>query len=231
MSLPAVGDREQQYMWDLIERLFPIHRSILGPGIARVLEVISDYIPLRIRTFPTGLRCGSWTVPQEWSLEEAYVARAHRVEFETMTAGTSMYAHPIIPSLLVDEAGTVQGIRVVTDDRTNDDTRAMAYRLAVNLRNRFTAWALDCKEIPAGEGQTPVGSRFEHQICRGADQKLGQNLLRCVGPARAKDFGLRAVVDETAARNVAERHRICKYRSLVACVARFPYRYPVVQEV
>ncbi|MGE3538593.1 MAG: DUF4910 domain-containing protein [Candidatus Tectimicrobiota bacterium] len=75
MTPLAVSDRATQSMWDLIERLFPIHRSILGPGIARVLEVLGEAVPLQVRSFPSGLRCGSWTVPQEWSLEEAYVAR------------------------------------------------------------------------------------------------------------------------------------------------------------
>lgn len=60
-------------MWRLVSRLFPIFRSISGPGVKRVLDAIGEELPLTVREYPTGLACGSWTVPQEWEPLEAYV--------------------------------------------------------------------------------------------------------------------------------------------------------------
>lgn len=122
----------------------------------------------------------------EYDDEQAYIARALRAEYEVLLAGTTMYAHPIIPSVLVDAAGIVRGIRIVTDDRiqvfsggdvTPDDIRAAAYRLAVNLRGQFSRWNLACEALPPEEGQSPVGRNFVHDICRGADETLQQRLV------------------------------------------------------
>lgn len=73
MENPNPGAAEREAMWKLAERLFPIFRSICGPGVKRVLEAIGGEIPLRIREYPTGLECGSWTVPREWEPLEAYL--------------------------------------------------------------------------------------------------------------------------------------------------------------
>jgi len=69
-----VGAAAQESMWRRVSRLFSIYRSIAHPGVERVLDVIREDVPgLVTRTYPSGLRCGSWTVPQEWDVDEAYV--------------------------------------------------------------------------------------------------------------------------------------------------------------
>ena len=55
----------------LFDRLWPICRSITGPGISKSLEIMQDYIPIKIREIPTGTKLFDWTVPQEWELERA----------------------------------------------------------------------------------------------------------------------------------------------------------------
>lgn len=76
-AIPCIknpGETEKSAMWDLAQRLFPIHRSILGPGITQVLDQIAREIPsLDVREFPTGTVGGDWTVPQEWTVDEAYI--------------------------------------------------------------------------------------------------------------------------------------------------------------
>ncbi len=60
-----------QQMDSLFDRLWPICRSITGPGISQSLEIMKDYIPITIKEVPTGTKVFDWIVPQEWALERA----------------------------------------------------------------------------------------------------------------------------------------------------------------
>ena len=60
-----------QQIDDLFDRLWPICRSITGPGISQSLKVMQDYIPITIKEVPTGTEVFDWIVPQEWELERA----------------------------------------------------------------------------------------------------------------------------------------------------------------
>jgi hypothetical protein len=110
--------------------------------------------------------------------EKDYIARALELEYRALAGGTSMYAHPVIVSILVDDQGISQGIRVVTDDRASDADRHLAVVLSKNLQARFSPWRLNCQDIPMKEGEQRVGDAFIHQICRGTNPDgSGQSLL------------------------------------------------------
>jgi aminopeptidase-like protein len=55
----------------LFDRLFPICRSITGPGLRESLEIFKEHMPLTIHGVPTGEKVLDWTVPQEWAVESA----------------------------------------------------------------------------------------------------------------------------------------------------------------
>ena len=60
--------------YGLARELFPICRSITGPGIRETLAIIHREIPeMVIHEVPSGTRCLDWTVPPEWSIREAYI--------------------------------------------------------------------------------------------------------------------------------------------------------------
>ena len=65
----AVGDE----MYALVERLYPICRSITGDGVRTTLAALRDHIPLELREVPTGTRVLDWTVPKEWNIRDAYI--------------------------------------------------------------------------------------------------------------------------------------------------------------
>jgi aminopeptidase-like protein len=60
-------------MYGLIERLYPICRSITGEGVRRTLDIIAEYLPLERSEVPSGTPVFDWTVPLEWNIRDAYV--------------------------------------------------------------------------------------------------------------------------------------------------------------
>jgi len=61
-------------IYELVKRLFPIHRSITGKGFRESLRIIKEYLPeIEIGSIRSGERCFDWTVPEEWDIEEAYI--------------------------------------------------------------------------------------------------------------------------------------------------------------
>lgn len=61
-------------MHALVAELFPIHRSVTGPGVRATLARLAGEIPLEVREVPSGTEVLDWTVPREWRLHDAYVA-------------------------------------------------------------------------------------------------------------------------------------------------------------
>ena len=74
MSKPAPDAPLGQAMHDLATRLFPICRSITGPGIRETLRILQEFIPLQIHEVPTGTPVFDWTVPKEWTIRDAFIA-------------------------------------------------------------------------------------------------------------------------------------------------------------
>lgn len=133
-----------------------------GPPSVR-LERLEDFALCPAE--PSGLR----EVYFAYDDELDYIAKAMESEYKFLQGGTSVYAHPVILSVLVDEAGAVRGIRIVTDDRISDSERRISVNLARNLKARFGRWDVECEDIPLGPGEKAVGRQFLHEACVGED--------------------------------------------------------------
>ena len=58
----------------LIKKLYPINRSLTGPGNVETLKIIKKIIPnLKIIKFKSGKKIFDWTIPSEWSVKSAYI--------------------------------------------------------------------------------------------------------------------------------------------------------------
>jgi aminopeptidase-like protein len=58
----------------LLERLFPINRSLTGDGNRETLRILQETIrDLKIIEVPSGTQAFDWIVPQEWRVKSAYV--------------------------------------------------------------------------------------------------------------------------------------------------------------
>ncbi|HKN52026.1 MAG TPA: DUF4910 domain-containing protein [Amycolatopsis sp.] len=58
----------------LVERLYPICRSITGDGTRQTLDIIGEHIALDRHEVPTGTQVLDWTIPLEWNIRDAYIA-------------------------------------------------------------------------------------------------------------------------------------------------------------
>jgi len=58
---------------DVLNRLFPICRSITGNGTRDTLAILQQVTDFDIIEIPSGTKCYDWTVPDEWNINDAYV--------------------------------------------------------------------------------------------------------------------------------------------------------------
>lgn len=60
-------------MKKIIQDLYKMNRCLLGEGYDSALQYINHLIPLDILTYPSGTKVGTWKVPQEWVVRDAWV--------------------------------------------------------------------------------------------------------------------------------------------------------------
>jgi hypothetical protein len=160
-----------------------------GGPMGQTLESFGDFMTCMPE--PSGLR----EVAFNYDDEQDYIAKALELEYQFLQGGTSVYAHPVIVSLLVDEAGVVRGRRIVTDNRISDLARRTAFTLIRNFKARYSEWSLNCEDIPLQEGEQPVGNQFEHELCTG--QSPDGRALIAIEASYLRKRGQRAVNIET----------------------------------
>ena len=93
-------------MFHLIERLYPICRSITGDGVRQTLRILQEYIPLTIREVPSGTRVFDWAVPKEWNIKDAYIKNSKGeklVDFHKSNLHVLNYSLPIHEKVSLDE--------------------------------------------------------------------------------------------------------------------------------
>ncbi|MCF2909707.1 DUF4910 domain-containing protein [Pseudoalteromonas sp. DL2-H2.2] len=91
---------------DLYDELYPILRSITGPGLRQSYDIFGRYLPLERLSIPSGTVLFDWQVPQEWHCDEAYllgpdgerVADMHRLNLEVVN-----YSEPVDITLSLEE--------------------------------------------------------------------------------------------------------------------------------
>ncbi|HXA61303.1 MAG TPA: DUF4910 domain-containing protein [Streptosporangiaceae bacterium] len=93
-------------MHALVERLYPLCRSITGDGVRRTLEIVGESIALEVHEVPTGTEVLDWTIPREWNIRDAYIKDASGrrvVDFAESNLHVVGYSVPVHATMTLDE--------------------------------------------------------------------------------------------------------------------------------
>lgn len=95
-----------KHMYELIEKLYPICRSITGNGVRATLQHIQSMIPLELHEVPTATEVFDWTIPKEWNIRDAYVKNAQGervIDFKRHNLHVLNYSIPIHAAMSLKE--------------------------------------------------------------------------------------------------------------------------------
>ncbi|MGB3813687.1 MAG: DUF4910 domain-containing protein [Shinella sp.] len=90
----------------LVSRLYPICRSITGAGVRDTLAILSEHVDIAVREVPSGTQVFDWTVPQEWTVRDAYICSASGkrvVDFARSNLHLVSYSAPVARRMPLSE--------------------------------------------------------------------------------------------------------------------------------
>lgn len=99
-------------IYTLANTLFPICRSITGPGVDETLRIINNYvcdgtdIRFNINKVPSGTQVFDWTVPKEWSIKDGFIENESGekiVDFKDSNLHIMGYSTPVDRWVNLDE--------------------------------------------------------------------------------------------------------------------------------
>jgi aminopeptidase-like protein len=102
MDSQAVGKE----IYELIEALYPICRSITGNGFRESMRILKDHVPLELHEVPSGTHVFDWVVPKEWNIRDAYVKNSMGekiVDFNKSNLHVLNYSVPVNRKLKLEE--------------------------------------------------------------------------------------------------------------------------------
>ena len=78
----------------------------------------------------------------------------------TSPDGTIVAGHPAVLTLLVDNAGTVSGLRIETDPKARLYIRKKAFLLGIQVKSRYGLDGWSCTQAQPDAGEQPVGGVY-----------------------------------------------------------------------
>ena len=93
-------------MYSLMERLFPICRSLTGDGNRETLNIIKEYIPIELKEEQSGEKVFDWEIPNEWNIKDAYVKDSDGikvVDFKENNLHVLGYSEPFEGKIKLEE--------------------------------------------------------------------------------------------------------------------------------
>ena len=106
MNIKKTTSVEAEFLERLFDTLFPICRSITGPGVRATLEEIATFVPLEIHSVPSGSAIYDWRVPPEWSIESGRLFGPEGnivVDFADSNLHVLNYSEKVDQDLTLDE--------------------------------------------------------------------------------------------------------------------------------
>ncbi|MCD4696064.1 MAG: DUF4910 domain-containing protein [Bacteroidales bacterium] len=93
-------------LYQLIEKLYPVCRSITGDGVRHTLDVLSEIIPLKIIEVPSGTKAFDWEVPEEWNINDGWIKNSNGekiVDFKKLNLHVLNYSTPVNKTVNLNE--------------------------------------------------------------------------------------------------------------------------------
>lgn len=164
----------------------------LGQGIAELAD--QGFVDLACAGGPDGEGLAAWAdyrrCPAGSSgLREVSLkyddARQQWAAVNEKWEGTQLAGHPVLLSVLLDDDGTVRGIRALTDPDARLYLKKKAFLLGIRVKGRYGREDWACRaNAPAGDRE-PVGGMFIDEVCekdyRGRRLVLHTELYRAPG--------------------------------------------------
>jgi len=100
------GHPNETMMMELLEKLHPLHRTLVSEDMDKGMAMIGSYLPegerrYRLQRYPSGQKVWTWTVPPQYVVQEAYLevmesGRASKVvDFKDNPLHLVSYSEPI----------------------------------------------------------------------------------------------------------------------------------------
>ena len=92
--------------YELMQRLFGICRSLTGDGVRATFDILDEHLPLSRTEVPSGTPVFDWTVPDEWNIRDAYIARpdgTRVVDFRRSSLHVVSYSEPVRTRLALEQ--------------------------------------------------------------------------------------------------------------------------------
>ena len=86
--------------------MYPLCRSITGPGVRKTLDLVQERIQLQRHEVPSGTKVFDWEVPREWTIRDAYIADSNGlrvVDFAAHNLHVVNYSTPVRGTMSLDE--------------------------------------------------------------------------------------------------------------------------------
>lgn len=95
-------------MKDIIETLHPMNRLLLGAGYDSALEFLKHLVKLDVIEIPSGTEFGTWTVPDEWIIREAWIKGPDEtkiLDYAKDPMCLMLYSQPVHEKMSLEEVG------------------------------------------------------------------------------------------------------------------------------
>ncbi len=156
-------DESVARMWRMAERLFPMHRTLVGPGFRDSLAIIAEDFPLDVIEIPSGTEVFDWKVPLGFKVNAAYVEAedgSRPIDFEKHCYHIWNYSQPFDGVLDRDELVE----KLATDPNLTD---AIPLRITYYLpRWGLSATQEQVRALPPGQYRVHIDTEHFQDFLR-----------------------------------------------------------------